>query len=83
MKTEIKDNLDNPEQFEKNYRDDKEGFTKAFLEIFPEISMYKISDFWKARLAFDLKNQNYASIRKTDILFLIISCVISEFGYYD
>ena len=79
MKNKIKDNIDNSEQLEKIYRADKKGFEKAFFEIYPEISEYKISDFWKTRLEFENIKENRVSIRKTDILFLIIACVITGF----
>jgi len=77
MKTRIKDNIDNPEQLENIYRTDKKGFSEAFFELYPEISVYKISDFWKARLEFDNKKEDSVVLWKTDILFLLISCAIA------
>jgi len=77
MKTRIKDNIDKPEQLENIYRTDKKGFSEAFFEIYPEISVYKISDFWKARLEFDNKKEDSVVLWKTDILFLLISCAIA------
>ncbi len=79
MKNKIKDNIDNSEQLEKNYRADKKGFEKDFFEIYPEISEYKISDFWKTRLEFEDIKENRVTIRKMDILFLIIACAITGF----
>jgi len=79
MKNKIKDNIDNSEQLEKLYRVDKKGFVKAFFEIYPEIAEYKISDFWKTRLEFDNIKEDSVKTRKTDILFLIITCAITGF----
>ena len=79
MKNKIKDNIDNSEQLEKIYRADKKGFEKAFFEIYPKISEYKISDFWKTRLEFENIKENTVKIKKTDILFLILACAITGF----
>jgi hypothetical protein len=79
MKNKINENIDNFEQLEILYRADKKGFEKAFFEIYPEIAEYKISDFWKTRLEFDKTKENFVKIRKTDILFLIVACVITGF----
>jgi len=79
MKKKIKENIDNSEQLEKFYRADKKGFEKAFFDIYPEISEYKISGFWKTRLEFDNIREDSVKTRKTDILFLIITCAITGF----
>jgi hypothetical protein len=79
MKNRIKENIDNSEQLEKIYRADKKGFKKAFFEIYPEISENKISNFWKARLEFDNLKEDSVKVRKTDILFLILTCAITGF----
>lgn len=77
MKNAIKDNIDNPQQLEILFNADKRGFKKSFFEIYPEISENKISGFWKTRLEFDSLNEDSIKIRKTDILFLIITCAIA------
>lgn len=79
MKKKIKESIDNFEQLEILYRADKKDFEKAFFEIYPEIADKKISDFWKTRLEFDHSKEISVNIRKTDILFLIIACVITGF----
>ncbi len=79
MKDKIKDNIDDPEQLEKIYRDDKKGFEKAFFEIYTEIAEFRISDFWKARLEYDRLNDYSFQPKKTDLLFLFISCAIAGF----
>ncbi len=77
MKNTIKDNIDNPHQLEILFNADKKGFKKSFLEIYPEISDNKISGFWKTRLEFGSLHEESVIIKKTDILFLIITCAIA------
>lgn len=79
METKIKENIDNPEQLEKLYRTDKKGFQKAFSEIYQEVADFKMADFWKARLNFAYQSDSKIEIRKTDVLFLIITCLITGF----
>ncbi len=77
MKLNIKDSIDNPVEMEKIYRTDKKLFEKEFLEVYPEISDNKISEFWKARLDFDRIKSGSVKIGMNDILFLIIACLLS------
>lgn len=77
MKNKIKDNIDNPQQLEILFNADKKEFKRSFLEIYPEIFENKISGFWKTRLEFESLNEDSVKIKKTDILFLIITCVIA------
>jgi len=79
METKIKENIDNPEQLEKLYHADKKSFEKAFFDIYPEITDFKMTDFWKARLEFDNQNDSKVKVRKTDVLFLIFTCFITGF----
>ncbi len=79
MKNKIKDNIENAEQLEKIYQADKKGFKKAFLEIYPEIAVYKASEFWKNRFEFNKLNDTSAKTSHTDILFLIVACIITGF----
>lgn len=77
METQIKENMDNPVQLEKLYRSDKKSFEKAFFEIYPEIAHHQIADFWKARLEPDPLSKS--DVRRTDIYFLIVTCLITGF----
>ena len=79
MKNKIKDSIGDPGQLEKLYRADKNGFEKAFIEIYPEISEHKIADFWKTRLEYDNTKDDSFRIRKKDILYMIVTCAISAF----
>ena len=79
METQIKENMDNPGQLEKLYRSDKKRFEKAFFEIYPEIAHHQIADFWKTRLEVDPLSEPKSSVRKTDVYFLIITCLVTGF----
>lgn len=79
METKIKENIDNPEQLEKLYLVDKKGFQKAFNEIYQEIADFQMADFWKVRLNFDVQSDSKIKVRKTDVLFLIVTCLITGF----
>ena len=79
MESKIKDNIDNPGQLEKLYRTDKKDFEKAFFAIYPDIENFKLSEFWKKRLEFDGSKETKVKIRKTDILFLILTCAVTGF----
>ncbi|MBE9466752.1 MAG: DUF4153 domain-containing protein [Bacteroidetes bacterium] len=79
METKIKKNIDNPEQLEKLYRSDKKNFKNAFFNIYPNITDSKITAFWKARLEFVNQKDTKVISRKTDVLFLILTCLITWF----
>ncbi len=77
MKLNIKDSIGNPVEMEKIYRADKKLFEKEFLDVYPEISDNKISEYWKARLDFDNLKIGSVRIGMNDILFLIVACLLS------
>lgn len=79
MENKIKDNIDNPELLEKLYQTDKRNFTKTFFDIYSEIVDFKMTDFWKARLEFGNIKETRSQIGKIDILFLVLSCLITGF----
>lgn len=79
MEIKIKENIENPEQLEKLYRDDKKSFEKSFFEVYNEISDSKIAEFWKARLEYKNLVEPKIETIKTDVLFLIITCLITGF----
>lgn len=72
MKNKIKENIGNPNQLEKLYRENKKEFVKSFFEIYPEISENKTAEFWKARLEFET-NYSAIKINLSEIILLLIS----------
>jgi len=79
MKNKIKEYIDNVDRLEQLYRTDKKGFEKAFFEVYPEISDYQISVYWKSRLEFGSANDLSDKLKKKDILFLLVACLFSGF----
>ena len=79
MKNKIKEYIDNVDRLEQLYRTDKKGFEKAFFEVYPEISDYQISVYWKSRLEFGSANDLSDKLKKKGILFLLVACLISVF----
>lgn len=79
MKNKIKEYIDNVDRLEQLYRTDKKGFEKAFFEVYPEISDYQISVYWKSRLEFGSANDLSDKLKKKDILFLLVACLFSVF----
>lgn len=79
MQTKIEENIENPEQLEKLYRDDKKGFEKSFLENYHKIADSAMAVFWKARLEFDRQSALIPEVRKSDVYFLIITCLLAAF----
>ncbi|MCE5206613.1 MAG: hypothetical protein LLF80_10995 [Porphyromonadaceae bacterium] len=77
METAIKENLNHPGELEKLYRSDKKRFEKSFFALYPEIVTLPMADIWKARLEFDHQAEPGRKVRKRDLLFLIISCVMA------
>ena len=79
MKNKIKEYIDNVDRLEQLYRTDKKGFEKAFFEVYPEISDYQISVYWKSRLEFGSANDLSDKLKKKGILFLLVACLFSGF----
>jgi len=50
MKTDILNNLDNPRQLEKLYREDASSFKKEFNQIYPGQQDKASLAFWNERL---------------------------------
>src|SRR5690554_2720933 len=77
MKTTIRENLDQPEQLEKLYRTDRKRFEKAFFAIYPTIEGHHTADFWRARLAYDHQGEPNRQFMKSDLLFLLLACLLA------
>lgn len=79
MEMNIKDNIESAEQLERLYQSDKKGFEKAFEAIYPEVSDFKLAEFWRIRLASDNQKTGFNALQKADIGFLIVSCIVAAF----
>lgn len=77
METAMRENLDRPGELEKLYRSDKKRFEQTFFAIYPGIAGSTMADYWKARLEFDHQSETDRKVKKSDLLFLIISCLLA------
>ncbi|MDB5240650.1 MAG: rane protein [Spirosoma sp.] len=61
MKAEVLNNLDNPRQLEKLYRDDKPTFKRAFNSVYPDIKESPVAQIWNERLNFEKDDISWGS----------------------
>ena len=71
MKDEIINNLDNPTQLEKLYRDNKATFKREFNLIYPSIQEKTVAQIWNERLNFELDEISWGT--KNELLFVIVA----------
>lgn len=76
MKTsQVKENMNNPEELERLYHEDKRAFGEGFADISPDNSNESLYRYWKIRLDFD--RQGPASrVTLPEIVALIIACSV-------
>lgn len=75
MKEEIKNNLENPQQLEKLYRENKTTFRKAFDLVYPEIKNSLSAQIWNERLNFEQREISWGA--KNELLAVIIISIIA------
>lgn len=75
MKKEIINNLNNPRQLEKLYRDNKTAFKREFNYVFNEIKDNSTAQIWHERLNFE--NDEIAWGAKNELTFVIVASFIA------
>ncbi len=75
MKEEILNNLDNPGQLEKMYRDNITAFTREFNTLYPDIKENTTAKIWNERLNFE--NDEISWGTKNELLFVIVASFIA------
>ncbi len=75
MKEEIKNNLENPQQLEKLYRENKTTFRKAFDMVYPEIKNSLPAQIWNERLNFEQREISWGA--KNELLAVIVISIIA------
>lgn len=73
----IKDNLDSPEKLEKLYQKDKQLFTGAFSDIYPEIQSHIAARVWYERLHYSKEEVSWGS--RTELYGVLLLCAVSFF----
>ena len=75
MKEEIINNLDNPKQLEKLYRDNKTTFKRAFNVIYPDYMEKPAAQFWNERLNYE-NEEIYWGFNK-ELIFTMFAVIIA------
>ncbi len=75
MKAEILNNLDNPKQLEKLYREDASSFKKEFNQIYPGRQDNASLAFWNERLNYEAAKPSWGS--KTEMVIVIIFALLA------
>ncbi len=77
MKNRIIDNLNNPDELENLYRDNRQEFTKSFAVIADDYNS-DLARFWKIRLAREAESE-FKGFLKLDLLVVIILSLVTGF----
>jgi hypothetical protein len=77
MVEKIKSSLDNPNQLEKLYRENKTAFKKDFNNLYPVIKENTIAQIWNERLNFESDEISWGT--KNELVFVIIASVLAGF----
>lgn len=75
MKQQIIDNLNNPDNLEKLYRDNKQDFSKAFAEVSKDYNS-DLVQFWRIRLTPEKEPESNGFL-KMDLLVVIILSLVT------
>jgi len=71
MRSDILNNIDNPKQLEKLYRDDKLSFKKEFNQIYPGHQENRSLSFWNERLNYEETKSSWGSKNELRVVILI------------
>ena len=77
MIEQIKSNLDNPNQLEKLYRENKTAFKKEFNTLYPDIKENTTAQIWNERLNFESDEISWGT--KNELVFVIIASLHCRF----
>lgn len=75
MIEQIKNNLNNPKQLEKLYRENRATFIKSFNFLYPDIKENSLAQFWYERLNYESEEINWGT--KKELIFIIIASIIA------
>lgn len=75
MREEIRNNIENPRQLEKLYREDKSLFKREFNLIYSDIQKNPTAQVWNERLNFESEEISWGA--KNELMFIIIAAFIA------
>ena len=79
MKEKIRENINNPEELERLYREDRKSFESDFEIINSEVEKSDLLRFWKIRLDQEKASSKTKKLIWSDVIILFVSCLISGF----
>ena len=79
MTEKIRENINNPEELERLYHDDRKSFESDFEKVNSEIENSDLTRFWKIRLDYEKASSKTKKFLWSDILILVVSCIFSGF----
>ena len=79
IKERIKEHINNPEELEQLFRNDRNAFESGFEEVYSEIEKSELSKFWKIRLDYNKLPDKTKKSNLSDILKLVSVCLITGF----
>lgn len=79
IKESIKEHINNPEELEQLFRNDRNAFESGFEEVYSEIEKSELSKFWKIRLDYNKLPDRIKKSNLSDILKLVSVCLITGF----
>ena len=79
MTEKIKANINNPEELERLYRENKKSFESDFEKIYPEIEATEMAKFWKSRLDFGKTLAKTSISFSRDVFIMIVICLAAGF----
>lgn len=72
---DILNNIDNPGQLEKLYRENKTAFKREFKLLYPELTDNKLAGYWNERLNYESSEISWGSNK--ELTFVIIASLIA------
>ena len=75
MNKNIVNNLNNPAQLEKLYRDNKTSFKKEFNLIYPENKDLLVLQYWNERLNYESEKKSFGT--KKELLFVLVIALLA------
>jgi hypothetical protein len=73
MKADVLQNLDNPRQLEKLYRDNRAAFKREFNSVYPSIQESPVAQIWHERLNYEGEGISWGAGR--EIVFVLLAAV--------
>ncbi|SNC68409.1 protein of unknown function [Hymenobacter gelipurpurascens] len=75
MKAEVLQNLDNPRQLEKLYRDNRATFKREFNSVYPSIQENPVAQIWNERLNYEGDGISWGAGR--EVVFVLLAASIA------